>query len=607
MPEQAITPPSGDDQATIQRQINDILTGIRVPGLPYPIGQVEEDRLTDWRPLLLSCWNEQRDESVTHLLQSVSLNWSVRQVNSAYIADRIMDVFLKTCGLHVLLAERVARLRYFLAWRLAEDSAMAFEDSIRGWLDSLGEWRGWSDSGGRSARTLLDQLDAMVIAVSASFEAQGLEPFEVFCSQWARDAQARKDRVGKLRERLLVTEQGAARQRRAEQTSRALVGRALSNRELPEAISSFVLNDWIKLLRQIVASSGVEGEDWRHASKLLEWLVWIGDPTLSDGSTDRLYHVGEQIGERLNEVWQRVFGQPLPQQSLASVEAVIVERLRGETPELAPALAGARKFEFDPAWLTLKVPAESELAQVRGQWYVEGAGAGEQRRFFLAFLEDTCEVIWSNGFGVKLGLMPWAEFVQARSTGALKPIPPLNHFQDVLRDSVVSLAKVQDRQRRQREQAARDAKARAEALRQKVEAAEQAKRQELESRRREQERLEAEEQQQRQQQAEEEQRRIEQERHRVAQEAVESLKLGGWVAFAATDPEQKATRMKLAVRINASRKLVFVDRLGLNRQEFQEDALVQEVAAGRVRVLSGGSAEFDDTLSRVVGRIRVGR
>jgi hypothetical protein len=33
---------------------------------------------------------------------------------------------------------------------------------------------------------------------------------------------------------------------------------------------------------------------------------------------------------------------------------------------------------------------------------------------------------------------------------------------------------------------------------------------------------------------------------------------------------------------------------------------VQEVLAGRVRVL-GSSAEFDDTLSRVVGRIRVGR
>jgi len=60
------------------------------------------------------------------------------------------------------------------------------------------------------------------------------------------------------------------------------------------------------------------------------------------------------------------------------------------------------------------------------------------------------------------------------------------------------------------------------------------------------------------------------------------------------------------VRINASRKLVFVDRLGLNRREFLEEALVEGIVEGRIRVL-GTAAEFDDTLSRVVGRIRVGR
>ena len=64
--------------------------------------------------------------------------------------------------------------------------------------------------------------------------------------------------------------------------------------------------------------------------------------------------------------------------------------------------------------------------------------------------------------------------------------------------------------------------------------------------------------------------------------------------------------MKLAVRINARRKLVFVDRLGLNRTELTVDGLVDHLLAGTARIL-GASAEFDETLSRVVGRIRVGR
>lgn len=71
-------------------------------------------------------------------------------------------------------------------------------------------------------------------------------------------------------------------------------------------------------------------------------------------------------------------------------------------------------------------------------------------------------------------------------------------------------------------------------------------------------------------------------------------------------PETESTRLKLAVRTNASRKLIFVDRLGLNRREFLEDELVLGIVEERIRLL-GGAAEFDDTLSRVVGRIRVGR
>ena len=96
------------------------------------------------------------------------------------------------------------------------------------------------------------------------------------------------------------------------------------------------------------------------------------------------------------------------------------------------------------------------------------------------------------------------------------------------------------------------------------------------------------------------------ERTALAQKQVAELPLGGWILVEPEQSESSAGRFKLAVRTNASRKLIFVDRLGLNRREFQEDELVLGIAEERIRVL-GGAAEFDDTLSRVVGRIRVGR
>lgn len=193
--------------------IETILSGIRVPDLPYPAGRLRDSDVRDWRPLLASCWSEQRDERVTHVLHSVDLEWSVRQVNAAYVADRIMDVFLKTSGLHPELVRRVARLRFYLAWRMEQDGDEAFGTELIEWLDGLREWRGWSNSGGRSSRVLLEQLDGLVLAVSAAFEGEG-KALGSFCLAWQDDSGKRRQQIERLCERLLETERGAASQRR---------------------------------------------------------------------------------------------------------------------------------------------------------------------------------------------------------------------------------------------------------------------------------------------------------------------------------------------------------------------------------------------------------
>ncbi|MCL7944547.1 DUF1631 family protein [Marinobacter sp. ATCH36] len=590
----------------VAERMADVLSGIRVPDLPYPAQKLSPDALSDWGPLLLSCWTEQRDEPVTRVIRSVSLTWSVRQINSAYVADRIMGVFLKTSGLHPDLTRRIARLRFFFAWRMNLEGGGALPDTLIHWLDSLQDCRGWSASGGRSARAVLDQLDALVIAVSGSFNSGDIEPVLAFCRQWEADAAKREQQNDRLRSRLLETEKGAARQRRAEQTARALVGRALRNRELPQEIVSFIFDQWFGLLKQIVWEEGTEGENWRHAGKLLEWLVWIGDPALSDRDRNRLYTVGEQIGDRIADVWSRVQKKPMQEKALEGVQAVMVARLRGETPDLVPALPADNRFSWDSSWLTFSEPAEDEVAPLKGKWFVEGEGTNEQRRFFFTLLPDTCEVLWTNGAGVKLGVLPWTRFVSGLEAGTLRPLPPLKPFGEVLAETITSLSVVLDRQKLQRETAAKEAQARADALRREKEAAERRQQEEETARREELARSEQAAEAQRLADEEAEQERLLLEKQAAAGQVVDGIKLGGWIVEENVGADQGPVRLKLAVRINASKKLIFVDRLGLNRREFLVDELVDEIVAGRIRVL-GSSAEFDDTLSRVVGRIRVGR
>lgn len=590
----------------VAEKMADVLSGIRVPDLPYPAQKLSPDAASDWGPLLLSCWTEQRDEPVTRVIRSVSLTWSVRQINSAYVADRIMGVFLKTSGLHPELARRIARLRFFFAWRMNLDGAGALHETLIGWLDSLQDCRGWSASGGRSDRALVDQLDALTIAVAGSFESGDIEPVLAFCRQWQEDAARREQQNDRLRQRLLATEQGAARQRRAEQTARALVGRALQNRELPQPVVSFIFDHWFGLLKQIVWQEGTDADNWRHASKLLEWLVWIGDSGLSDRDRNRLYTVGKQIGDRITDVWNRVEKKPLGEKALEGVQAVMVARLRGETPDLVSALPPGDRFSWNAAWLTFAMPAEEDVAPLKGRWFVEGKGEGEQRRFFFELLPDTCEVLWTNGAGVKLGLLHWGLFMAGLESGTLRLLPPLKPFGEVLAETITSLAVVLDRQKLQRETAAKEAKARAESLRREKAEAERLRQEEESARQAEIARRKEAAEARRQADEEAEQERLLRESEAAALELVDGIKLGGWIVEEAGSKHKDAVRLKLAVRINASRKLVFVDRLGLNRREFLVDELVRDIVAGRVRVL-GTSAEFDETLSRVVSRIRVGR
>jgi len=590
----------------VAEKIDGVLAGIRVPDLPYPVGKPAPETISDWQPLLFSCWTDQRTERVTHVIRSVNLDWSVRQINAAYIADRIMDVFLKTSGLHTALAQRIARLRFYLAWRMNLEGHRAFSDSLLLWLDGFQEWRGWSDSGGRSSKALLEQLDALVVAVSAGFDSGTTDAVDAFCKQWQDDSVRRNAQVGRLRQRLLETEQGAARQRRADQTSRALIGRALKGRKLPQPVLHFVFDHWQRLLKQAVWDAGVNGETCRHGSKLLEWLVWVGDPSLSDKDRDRLYHVGEQIGDRLVDVWSRVFDHPLTPNALAGIGTVMMSRLRGETPILVDALPDAASFPWNPVWLTFEAPPRAEFQPFEGGWFVEGEGAEEQRRYFFTLLEDTGEILWTNGTGVKLGLQPWHEFCHAKTSGSIRPLPNQTPFGEVLGETVDLLAKAFEKQRKQREQAAEAARARASALRREREAVE-LKRQEQEAARQatlEHQRQKVESKRLADEQAGHE--RLHREKTELAQKQVGKIGLGGWILVEPELPESAGVRLKLAVRTNASRKLIFVDRLGLNRREFLEDELVLGIVEERIRVL-GGAAEFDDTLSRVVGRIRVGR
>ena len=577
---------------------DEILQELRVPDLPYPVSR--DLPPVDWVPRLAEHWQRHSDDTVISVLKAGTENWSMRQVNAAYLADRVMDIFLRKSGLHPELLRRVARLRFWLAWRLAEEGAAALSEvqPIRRWLDTLESLRGWSDSGGRSDRWVLERLDALHDAVTAAFSGYDPQMPTDVVESWIAERTQQAERVARLQKRLLETEKGAARQRAAEQRARAATGRVLRDRVLAPAAVHFIDRYWQPLLRQIALEQGIESEAWRHASRILEWLVWAADARLSDQDRDRLYQVGEHLVDKLGDVWQKVTGSPLSASDTEDLQALLVARLKGEEVAAHPVLPQA----YDDDWLESQT-LDADLEDVERQWFVEGEGTDELRRYLFAVLEDAGEILWTNGAGVKQGLEPVAHFRQALAEGRYRRLPALNPFGEVLADTLASLGKVLQAQRVQRERALAKARQQADQLRQAQAQAAAEAQQAAED----QARAEAEERKRIQLAAEaaEEAARLEAEAELDARALaeVDALKLGGWIELV---EQGEKHRLKLAVRINASSKLVFVDRHGLSRRELLRQDLKARIRAGEARILSAG-AEFDEALSRVVGRIRVGR
>lgn len=590
------------------KQVEQVLSGIRVPNLPYPMNDDYEAPAPAWRELLASHWQQQSAERVNDLFARASTHFSARQINAGYLADRVMDVFLTNSGLHEELVQRVARLRFYLAWQLDEKGGNAFSTDFLAALNGLQHWRGWSPGVGRSARLLNEQLDELLQAVTAAFTQHQSQPADTFFQRWGLLTERHEAQTAALRQRLLVTEQGAARQRFADQTARAIVGRALQGRRLPAAFNEFIVNDWLALLTQALRDGDQDSDNFRHGRKLLEWLIWLGDPALSDGHHDRVYQVGEQMTDRLLQVWQKIMDLTLSANTLYGLQLAMMERMReGLACELQATDDSVKALNADPGWLALQTPAEEEIVAACERWYVTGEGASEQRRYFFALLPHTSEILWTNGAGVKLGFQSFGSFRRQSEQHTLRSLQAGESFEQVLQNTLNLLAKAAAHQQRERAAAAAAAKARAETLRLQQQQLEQQRLQQLAAHKAQAERLQQEAQEERVARARASQELAWQARLRQAEKQVFDLNPGHWIVIA--DPavgKSGIDRMKLAMRLSARQKLVFVDRLGLNRLEFQEQEMVQHIAAEQIRVVENG-VDFDDTLSDVVGRIRGGR
>lgn len=531
---------------------------------------------------------------------------------------------------------------------------------------------GYQPELGRAGEKLLADLTGAVGQVRSggwSAVADALEKW------WSQEQQ----RLNRLEQRLIDTELGQLRSRRAQQVAARLLNQTMAGRRFAREIVDYLHGEWFQELQWALLQFGVDSEQWRRRAQLTERLVESLQPPEEgdDDARQQLYALIPEVGAELAALLgERAHDRSLLDRQLATIEAQHIQLLRGNT---TPA-ADFQLIANDDPWLSSTTVSASLLQRVAalepGDWFVL-RDVDEGLRVKLALkLDDIAQLLFVNRLGVKVQQKSFEEFAYQLSVGAAVRLPDPDCARNALRALLADMARrsLAEREdaaaRQQAEHEARlrneakakaiaearalaEAQARAEA--EQVALREAAEREALaEARRVEQEReRQLQEEQQRAQeqrgleervqaealhrrQLEEEQRLLQERRRNEEREREEQaprrapeaacaprqvdavavpdeqrlraarreaglLPIGSWLELRAADGTFK--RLKVAVKLPSSGKLILVDRDGVRQAELDRDALALLLCDGAARLLNQGP-RFEDTLAKVVDSMR---
>lgn len=527
---------------------------------------------------------------------------------------------------------------------------------------------GYQPELGRAGEKILLELDNAARQAAADGWAAAAAVLEAW---WTQEQQ----RLGRLEQRLVDTERGQLRSRRAQQVAARLLNQNMAGRSFAREVVEYLQREWFQELQWALLQFGADSEQWQRRAQLTERLVdSLQPPGDDDEARQALYALIPDVGVELAALLgERAHDRNILEQQLALIEAQHLLLLRG----LAPVAADFQLIANNDPWLSTTTISASLLQRVTvlepGNWFALRDGAGELRIKLALKLDDSTQLLFVNRLGVKALQKSFEEFAYLLSVGAAQQLPAPDCARAGLREVLAQMvrnsfddqkARAEERRLAETEarlrneakakalaearmleeaQAAADARVRAEeeaAQRAREErAAEEARRQQEEAELQRQEQAQQEYNQQqhaRQQEAERQAAAPEvaapvesiapaepaqivpapsarpaaparppspadEQRLRAARREAGLLPLGSWVEL--LDATGAAQRLKVAVKLPSSGKLILVDRDGVRQAELDRDIFANLLFEERARILNQGP-KFEDTLAKVVDSMR---
>ncbi|UZE97870.1 DUF1631 domain-containing protein [Alkalimarinus alittae] len=580
--------------------IDQITKELRIPDLKYEISnsQETEEIVVALSDFLSDC---ARDASLldgeTSLIKVLEIQGdrfrlSPRIYNSLFLCDRLTDVFFRKANIDEQLKGIISGWRFVLAKIFVMyPSLLASESSpILALIDDIcASQIGWAQEPKRVSQTVIDRLSEIHESL-LTINSISPEPLEALRDNWAKAQEKQRVRIAKLFERLEVTEQGAATSRYSTEFSCYTLGKRLKGKHIPPVINAFLVEKWQPVLRSALLKNGQGDPEteakWKELVALTERVIFVF-ADMNRKNNESLFRHAEGLVDELAAA-ANLYEIAIPNDEWESIQQLLILVLQNADIERTAATVRESEINFDDEGR----PDAQALSEMCGNWFIFKQNEGATRLKFARYFSDSRQILWLNHAGMKSLIMPYEDLKKGMKAGTISVIKGCYLLSQVFNETLRGLSKVAHAQHEAREKAKQKAAAEAEQLRlekQQAEALIRLKNQEAAKRLKE-EKLKA-----------AEKKRLEKEQETL--KLIADLSLGAWISVLEGDIKEK---YKLVVKINATNKLIFVDKMGLKKFEVKTPAFMKKLIDGEIEILSGG-AEFDDTLSRVVGRLRVGK
>ena len=523
--------------------------------------------------------------------------------NIAFFIDRVFDVWLRKSSLpnsitHIVNAWRYSffKLMYFSFKDKVQIPKIT--DALRPLMNLIHDVTessiGWSEVPQRSREILLNELNEITLLLNCA-EAISFEAFSGVSERWSAFDLKQKNKFSKITERLIAAEERQAWHSCCVWYAHHYLYLFFSRHQLPSSVHQFLDEYWFKVLKenvQVVDKGGNKSLALTEKIESLNKDLVVAFTKKDDAAFKLADHILDDIQTEIEGLGIKVD----PDVSI-SLELSLLIHLKDSDEEKShfkhlPIDSRISEMFGEFTAESIQWPKEPEATANLGAWFIAPTDEEPVPFQLLSNFEKSRSLLFCNYLGIKTKEYSQKVFSKKLKEGQVKPLIVSATFSDVFKSTVKGLLKVAETQKNARVKAAEKAKAEAEKLlAEKLKAEEFAvqkaseiavRTQELQQKRADKQRLELEKQ---------------------YFDHVTAFKLGAWILIKEGGSE---LRFKLVVKLVALGKYIFVDKLGIKKREFLQEQLVNGLIDKDIIVISDG-AEFEDSLERVVSRLRLSK